>query len=259
MFKTYLKIASRNLLRHKLHTFILIFGLSMGIAASILILEYVSFRWSFDYFHADADRIFRVINTRYQNGEQIQKGPITYPTVGPTMTKDYPEIEQYTRLTYSSNLLLHYEDAPLFRVENALWTDEHFLNLFTFPLLAGDAKTALKETNCIAISRSLAEKIFTSDKLDYNTIVGKTVNLQDYPHPYKITAVFEDIPSNSTLQTNLMVSYASAIRYWGEGAGNSWDWSDFYHYLKLKPTTNIPLLTAKFDALVVSTISYSKF
>src|SRR5678815_2791278 len=98
MFKNYFKTAWRNLMKNKVFSFINIIGLSIGIAACLLILKYVNFQLSFDRFNKNADDIYRVTNDRYQNGKLIQHGTITYSAIGKAMQDDFPEAVSYTHL-----------------------------------------------------------------------------------------------------------------------------------------------------------------
>ncbi len=98
MLNSYFKIAYRSLLKNKIFSLINILGLGVGLSACILIFEYISFEFSFDKFHTSADRIYRVVNDRYQNGKQTQHSTYSYPAITPIMAQDYPEIEAYTRI-----------------------------------------------------------------------------------------------------------------------------------------------------------------
>src|SRR5688572_968244 len=139
MLTNYFVIAYRNVLKTKTFSAINIFGLSIGLAACLLIFQFVFFELSYDKFHENYDRIFRITNDRFQNGKLIQHGTITYPTIGPTMAKDYPEIEMYTRLMPGGELTVRIEDNS-FRGDNCHFADEHFLSLFKFSLLAGERR-----------------------------------------------------------------------------------------------------------------------
>jgi putative ABC transport system permease protein len=98
MIRNYLLVAFRNVLKNKVFSGINVFGLGIGLAACLLILQFVMAELSYDKFHTKLDRIYRVTNDRFQHGKLIQHGTITYPTIGPAMAKDFPEIERYTRL-----------------------------------------------------------------------------------------------------------------------------------------------------------------
>src|SRR5687768_12324551 len=157
MLRNYITIAFRNVAKNKVFSAINIFGLSIGLAACLLILQFVSFELSYDRFHDNFDRIYRVTNDRFQNGKLIQHGTITYPTIGPTMAKDFPEIERHTRLMPGGDLNVRIDDKD-FRGDRCHFADEHFLSVFRFVLLAGDRSTALKEPRSIVLTEALAKK-----------------------------------------------------------------------------------------------------
>src|SRR4051812_2844484 len=104
MLKSYLTVAFRNILKSKVFSAINVLGLGIGLAACLLIFQFVSFELSYDTFNNKLDRTYRVTNDRFQNGKLIQHGTIMYPTIGPTMAKDFPEIEEYPRLMPAGDL-----------------------------------------------------------------------------------------------------------------------------------------------------------
>lgn len=245
MFANHLKLALRNLRKNKSQSLILIGGLTVGMAACILLLQYVNFELSFDDFHSKKDRIYRVVNERIQNGETIQKGTITYPTIGPTMLEEFPEIKNATRIGFSSDVIItHGEKVE--PVEPGLWVDEHFLEIFDFPLLASEGLKLLDEPSEIVLSRSLAERYFPMARDNFEAIIGEEIRVDRYENAFKIVGICEDVPANSLLDFDLLLSYATAVKYWGEGADNSWTWSDYYHYLELEPDTDVAALETKF-------------
>ena len=245
MFQNYFKTALRNLDKNRTQTTILVGGLTAGMAACILLLQYVGFELSFDRFHTKKDQIYRVVNERIQNGESIQKGTITYPTIGRTMAEEYPEIKNATRLAYSSDFMITHENEVT-PTELGLWADEHFFEIFDFKLLVRNDVNVLDETNELILSRSLTEQLFPASKGDYEPILGKELKIDRYREPFKIVGVCEDVPENSLLQFDLLLSYVSTKRYWGEGTDNSWTWSDFYHFIELEKGTDVVALEAKF-------------
>lgn len=245
MFTNHFKITLRTLLKNKSQSAILIGGLTIGMAACILLLQYVNFELSFDKFHAKHDRIYRVVNERFQNGESVQKGTITYPTISRAMMEDFPEIKNATRIAYSSDAMITHEGS-VEPAEPSLWVDEHFFEIFDFKLLAQSDLKLLDETNEIILTQDLADKYFPLAKGDYDRVLGQELTIDRYDEIYKIVGVCENVPSNSTLDFQILGSYASAIRYWGEGADNSWTWSDFYHYIELEPEADAVALQAKF-------------
>lgn len=246
MLRNFLKIASRNLLKNKAQSFILIGGLAVGMTTCILLLQYVSYELSFDNFHTEKSNIYRVVNERFQNGRPVQKGTITYPTVGPAMQADFPEIVNATRIAYTSDVMLTKENQ-VYPTEPGLWVDKNFLSIFDFGLITEPKGPILDKPNEVVLTQNLADRIFP-DISSYDSIIGNDIVIDRYPDPFKIVAISKVIPENSTLQFDLLISYASCIRYWGEGADNSWQWSDFYHYLQLRPGTNVKELESKFTS-----------
>ncbi|HZZ76700.1 MAG TPA: ABC transporter permease, partial [Puia sp.] len=249
MLKNYFKIAWRNLIKNKADSAINIIGLSIGMAACLLILEFVSFELSYDHFNKNANNIFRVANDRYQHGKLVQHGTITYSAVGPAMKKDFPEIVANTRVEPLGSIILS-DNEKKYEVKNSIAVDNEFLSVFTYPLLAGDAKTALRDPNNIILSETLARKIFGVRNNDFSSVLGKTLQVSRDSLPYKITAVCKDVSENSHLQFDLLASYITLYEQknpWKEAEYDFTD-SDFWHYLLLKPGTDYKALQAKFDA-----------
>ena len=249
MIKNYFKIAWRNLVNNKTDSTINIVGLSIGMAACLLILEFVSYELSYDRFNRNANNIFRVANDRYQHGKLVQHGTITYSAVGPAMKKDFPEILNNTRVEPLGTIILS-DNEKKYEVKNSLAADNEFLSVFSYPLLAGDSKTALREPNNIILSETLARKIFTVRVNDFSSLLGKTIQVSRDSLPYKITAICKDVSENSHLQFDLLASYITLYSQkhpWKEAEYDFTD-SDFWHYLLLKPGTDYKALQAKFDA-----------
>ncbi len=247
MLRNYLVIALRNVRKNKVFSAINVFGLGVGIAACLLIFQFVTFELSYDKFHTKFDRIYRITNDRFQNGKLIQHGTIMYPTIGPTMAKDFPEVEAYTRMMPAGKLNIKAEDR-IFRDDDAHFADEHFLSVFSFPLLAGERSTALKERYSIVLTEETAKKYFQINDGNYTGIIGKVVYWGLDPQPYKVTAVCGNVPENSHLQFDALVSYTTLIYPEDHGADDSWTWSDMRHYLVLKPGVDYRQLESKFEA-----------
>ncbi|MEO9483950.1 MAG: ABC transporter permease [Ekhidna sp.] len=244
LIQNYLKVSYRDLKRNKTFTGINLFGLVAGMTVSLLMFQYVLFETSFDDFNEDADRIYRVINDRYQNGELVQHGAITYPTIGPTMKADFPEIESYTRMTYSGSNFINYENET-FRTGDYLIADEHFLTFFDYELIKGQQEECLDAAFKMVLTKRFAEKLIKKGE-DVTDLIGRAIHF-NYEKPFKITGILENPPANSHLQFGFITSYKSFIAIAGEGADTSWEWSDFYHYIKLKEDVNIVALNAKLE------------
>jgi putative ABC transport system permease protein len=249
MIKNYLKIAWRNLMKNKTFSFINIAGLSIGMAACLLILQYVSFELNYDQFNKNAPDIYRVVNDRYQNGKLIQHGTITYSAIGKAMKDDYPEVVNYTRWEPLGDGIIIYNDKKIGN-QQSFAVDNSFLSMFTYSLIAGNLQTALKEPNTLVISESTAKKVFDYRGNDFQTLIDRTVTLGGDSSLYKITGVCKDVPENSHIQFDFLISYSTL--YNGKNAVKQADYdftaSDYWLYIQLKHGTNYKTLQSKFDA-----------
>ena len=250
MFHNYFKTAWRNLMKNKLFSFINIVGLSIGMAACLLILQYVSFELSYDQFNKNAADIYRVYNDRYQNGKLIQHGTITYSAIGKAMQDDFPEVVNHVRVEPFGNAILTYGDKKIGE-QQLMAVENSFFSVFSCPVLAGDAKTPLTEPNTVILSEKLARKIFDIKDNNFQPVINKVIVIERDSLPYKVTAICKDVPENSHLQFDLLISYVS-LYSGGNGNWKEADYdftdSDFWHYIQLKHGTNYKALEAKFTA-----------
>jgi len=248
MFKNYFKTAWRNLMKNKTFSFINIAGLSIGMAACLLILQYVSFELSYDQFNKNIDDIYRISNDRYQNGKLIQHGTITYSAIGKAMQDDFPEVVNHARVRPEGPDIIINHDKKIGE-QNGLAVDNSFLDMFSYTLIAGNKLNALSEPNTIVISETFARKIFDIRDNNFQQIIGKTI-VRNNDAPYKITAVCKDAPENSHLNFSYLISYVTL--YSGQYPWTQADYdftdSDFWHYIQLKHGTNYKALEAKFPA-----------
>ena len=238
MLLNYLRLTWRNIWRHKAYSFINITGLAIGMASALFIFEYVLFEWSYDSHIDQLPQKYRVYNDRFQNGELVQHGTITYPMVGPFLAKDYPEIKSYTRV-FPSGRTPVIQEEQVFMEENCLIVDQHFLDFFSVDVLAGDIKNALKDYNSLAISTQVAKRYFDIENNEWSKAIGKTLEISEDRNPAKVTAVFAPFPEASHLNPEILLSYQTLIIDVGENdqgikiADVSRSWSDFYHYVEL--------------------------
>src|ERR1700744_107782 len=248
MIKNYIKTAWRNLWKNKVFSLINILGLSLGMGACLLILQYVNFQLSYDHFNKNADNIYRVVNDRYQNGKLIQHGTITYSAVGKAMKDDYPEVVANARVLQFGETTVTYKDKKIAK-NNTYCVDNSLLSMFSFPVVAGDQKTAIAEVNTAVISETLARKVFDIKGDDFASCVGQMVKMGTDTFPTKITAVLKDIPKNSIFQFDILVSYQTLIHSYGYKAAD-YDFHDsyFWHYIQLKPGTDYKAFDAKMAA-----------
>ena len=249
MLKNYFKTAWRNLMKNKIFSFINIAGLSIGMAACLLILQYVSFELSYDQFNKNGDDIYRVSNDRYQNGKLIQHGTITYSAISKAMQDDFPEIINHTRVEPLGTNIITYNNKKIGE-QKGLAVENSFLSMFNYPLLSGDGLSALKEPNAVILSETLARKIFDLKDNDFKSLIGNAIVIERDSLPYKIAAICKDVPENSHLQFDFLMSYItlySGKNSWKEAEYDFTD-SDFWHYIQLRHGADYKALEAKFPA-----------
>lgn len=247
MFRNYFKTAWRNLAKNKIFTAINIAGLSVGLAACLLILQYVSFQLSFDRFNPHAEDVYRVTNDRYQHGKLIQHGTITYSGVAKAMAQDFPEVVNYTRVRPRGGILINGEKK--LGEQPGLYVDNAFLDILAYPLLAGDKNTALKEPNTILLTERAARGLFDVKGNDFGRVIGQSV-LRDNDDPYRVTGILKDVPDNSHLDFQFLASYVTlyAGRNGWKKAEHDFTESDFWHYVQLRPGTDYKTVEARLPA-----------
>ena len=203
MVRNYMKIAFRNLLKFKGYTAINLLGLSVGLAAGMLILTHVIDETSFDQFHKNGERIYRVgtgfvdLKTGEDSGGYDANG---WP-LGKVLITNYPEVEEVVYIRNASGLDVNFEGKRI--EERPYYTDESFFKTFSFPLVNGNAQTSLKDPYSVVISESLAEKYFGSQPA-----YGKSLLLGDSLN-FIVKGVMKDVPANSHMQFNMLVSFST--------------------------------------------------
>ncbi len=249
MFKNYFKTAWRNLMKNKVFSFINIAGLSIGMAACLLILQYVSFELSYDQFNKNADDIYRIVNDRYQYSKLVQHGTITYSAIGKAMQDDFPEVINHARVEPFGKTIISTNNKKI-ADQNVVAADNSFLTIFSYPFVAGDVQTALKDPHDAVLSESSARKIFDIKNNDFSSVVGKIFIMGTDSTPYKITAVCKDVPENSHLKFDILASYITLYSSKNPYTQADYDFtdSDFWHYIQLKHGTDYKKLEAKFSA-----------
>ena len=207
MLKNYLTIALRNLVRYKIYTAINALGLATGIAFCLLTFLYVRHEWTYDQFHEKSDRIFRLgMSGGMFGGRDNARGVWLSDKIGPLMRENIPQFAHVVRIHQRTVKVSHGNNT--FEVES-LFTDEDFFQLFTFPLIHGDPKTVLANPNGIVLTQSAAQKYFGQ-----NDIVGQELSIQhriweEAEKTFVVAGIAEDPPENSSIQFDLIFSYAS--------------------------------------------------
>lgn len=239
MIKNYFKTAWRNIRKNKTFSAINIFGLSVGIAAFLLIINYLRFEYSYDDAHVNKDRIFRVPMVIAEKGGKEQTFAFTYPTVGPALKKDYPEIAEAVRFRRQGGIVKQ-GDQKFIEQGSIFYVDPSVFNVFSFHFLKGNASSAFNELNDAVITAETAKKYFGNADP-----VNKALHYNN--EDYIVKAVLEDIPANSHVRFNILLNYNKYIQL-NPNANTSWGWSDFYTYVLLKPGTDVKALETKLPA-----------
>ncbi|HTR28419.1 MAG TPA: ABC transporter permease [Puia sp.] len=201
MLRTYVKIAWRNLSRNKLYSIVNIGGLTVGLACCILIGLYLSNELSYDRFHRNAGRLFRV-TTEYTTNRVVNRVGQTASAPGPRLSAAFPQIRSYVRINNWQPYVVRYEERT-FVESRFLFADSTFFTMFSFPLIEGDARTALDAPARIVISQSMEKKYFGSGQA-----LGKTLRVGG-TRDYLVTGVARDAPINSQIKFDFVASYAS--------------------------------------------------
>lgn len=222
MIRNYFRIALRNILRHKAYSAINISGLAIGMASSILILLWVQNELSYDRFHAHADQVYRI--TADASGFKAAVNPAGMPS---GLQAAMPEIKKTVRLSHMSSTLFDGGDNRKFQEKKGFYADSTFLEVFSFPLLQGNAKTALLHNDGVLITESLAKKYFGN-----TNALGHTLK-KDNEHYVTVTGVLADLPSNSHLQFDYILPMSSIAGTDDDLKTNQYGNFNFYSYVQL--------------------------
>jgi putative ABC transport system permease protein len=250
MFSIYFKSAWRNLLRHKFFSFISVAGLSIGLCACILIIQYVNAELGVDRRHKKLDDLYRVVNDRYEEGSLVQHSTMTYSGIGKAMKEEIPEVETYCRVEPYRVEVISWSDKKI-ADQRAIAVDASFLSMFTYPLLAGDQRSALQEPNGVIVSEKMAREQLGMK--DPQALLGQTLVFDTDSLPYKITGISKDVPGRSQLHFDLLISYISLYSKSGNNqfaiADNDFTQPGFWQYIQLKGGADPKTVERKFAAL----------
>ena len=236
MFKNYLKVAMRNLWKYKSFSIINITGLAVGLSCFLLIALYVMDELSYDRYNKNASRIYRINSDIHFGGNDLHL-PVTSDMMGAALRKDYPQVEEYTRIYNSNGNKLIKKGNEYINEFHVAHVDSTFFNVFSLPAVNGDTRTALNEPNTVVLSESAAKKYFgTTD------VLGKTIETNDNNSTlYKITAVITDIPANSHFHFDFLFSMKNVEYQWGQYLSHN-----FHTYLLLKKGADPAAVEKKF-------------
>ena len=238
MFKNYLKIAWRNLLRNKSFSLLNILGLSIGLAVTALILLWVNYEMGFNQFHDNKDRIYEVYNKYPVDGE-IWTWNSTPKVMASVIKKDYPEVEAVSRYFYDTSFLFSKDDKRI--KSTGTIVDPDFLKIFSFPLVEGNMETVFEDVNSVVITQEFAKKLFGDE-----SAVGQIVKV-DNTDSFKVTGILKDLPVNTEFDFEFLMpwSYLKQKGWHDENWGNN----SVATYVLLKEKTNYGAFSKKIKSL----------
>ncbi len=244
MIKNYFKTALRNLARNKIYSFINIAGLSLGLACAMLIMLYIKDEVSFDKFHKKINQIYRIDRENVREEGSAHYSSYTGYVQGPRFAANIPEIQSFVRFQPSGAEI---KSGPNIQSEGVSFVDANFFSVFDFPLLKGDAKSALTQLNSIVITETIAKKYFGN-----SNAFGKTLLINETGKfaPHVITGVAKDCPQNSSIKFDILLPLKVSA---GE-ENDSKNWFNYFlsTFVVLAPDANVNALHTKMDKVFKS-------
>ncbi|MFB9844323.1 ABC transporter permease [Mucilaginibacter ginsenosidivorans] len=248
MIKNYLRSAWRNIARHKFISFINIFGLTVGLTCCLLIITYIINELSYDKFNVNADRTYRVTRIFYsRNGDENLHLSAVAPPFGPLLKNAFPDIEKVTRILPNGTTIFKYKEK-LFNEKNGAFADENFFDVFSVNVTKGDKKTALDDPYSVMLTTEIAKKYFGDEDP-----INKTIILDNIKHEFKVTGVFEALPSNSHMHPNILMSFNTlkdTAIYGEKQLETNFGNNSFYTYLLMPKEYNIQVISGQLDAFL---------
>jgi putative ABC transport system permease protein len=244
MFKNYIKIAFRNMFKFKIFSTINVFSLAIGMAACLLMLMYVVNEISFENFHHNKNRIYRIA-TEWGQEESKMKFAGSMPALAPALNSQIPEVEKAIRIQRDYGAVIINQAKEEIQEDNLFFTDPAIFDIFSFNLVEGDKATALRDPFSVVLSEKQASKYFGS-----NSPIGEYLDYGDTP--LKITGLMENVPINTHLNCEFLVSY-STLKALGKVFDKPWNhWGDDLTYVLLKQNVSPTSLLKKLDELLLT-------
>src|SRR5687768_10343912 len=253
MIKSYFITGIRNLFKQKIYAFIKIIGLALGLATALMIYLYIQEDLSYDTFHDKYDRIVRLLTIDSAEGVSSKHVGVTQPMLAPTAEEELPEVVESVRFTGGGRYDLSYNDNTL-KCEAAFRVDPSVFDVFDFKVIEGPSKGILEDPGSIAITHTLAKKIFGGENP-----IGKTIKLNRTTDLH-VTAVLEDLPKNSHLQFDLLHSLVPGKDEEGlRQALETWQGIFTYSYLLMDKPADVVDLNGKLQAITKKNNAFEFF
>lgn len=242
MIKNYLVIALRNLLKNKTFTIINVLGLAIGIASALLIKQYVYFERSYESMHPNAEDIFRITLNLYNDSEFIENDCETYQTLGPDLAEKMPEVLDYARFMNWDAAEIKVKDKAYYETKIYM-ADPSAFELFSYDVLFGDPISSFSEPFKIVISESIANKYFGK-----SDVVGETMSIQHTDDPLEVVGVIADLPQNTHLKFDMLISHATIPKYYKWYLKYPWGGNNEYTYLRMEKGADVEEFNKKLKA-----------
>jgi len=238
MIISYILAFFRQVSRNKIFSILNVLGLSVGMAAFMLLLQFVVYEKSFDDFHPGSENIYRVRYDAYRNGERMFACAAAVPAVGPAMKNNFPEVLEYSWAFPLAGVLTNDQNVS-YRERKIQIATPSFLSMLDWGMIAGDS-SALSMPNTIVLTEATAKKYY-GDK----DPIGRTLRFGD-EFEFEIRGLIKDVPENSHIKFSALIS-AETLHQWSEGGSrNAWGWYDFNTYILLEPGTDALVFQEKF-------------
>lgn len=239
MFNNLLKHSIRSFKRQRAYIVINVIGLSIGIACSLLIALFVINEASYDRYNKKKDSIVRIVLTGKIGGQEII-GAYTCAPIGPTMAREFPEVENFLRMNGWGPTVIEY-NKQTFTEEHFIEVDSSFFDFFSIPVIKGDKENLLNSPRKVVLSESTAKKIFGEENP-----IDKSIKIGNDSVRYTVTGVFGDVPANTHFEANILGSFMTNPR----SANPIWLSNSFSTYLLLKPNTNYVDVDSKIPVML---------
>jgi putative ABC transport system permease protein len=253
MIKNYFKITLRQLMKNKTFTFINLFGLTLGFLCFILLALYIHDELSFDLFHQDSNRMYRVLqHEKQENGTTRTVAPVAC-LIGKEGVAQFPEVEDMCRLSALGRVTVGNDPANR-DYEQLLYADPNFFSFFDFKLLEGKPDEALKNPDAVVLSEKFAKKYF-GDEPAFGKRLWVSLTRNDQLIEFTVTGIMKDLPKNSHLQIDMLFSEATfptIFPWYNQFVSTDWTSNFYLTYLKLKENADHSQVSSKFKTLVQS-------
>lgn len=243
MFKSYLLIAVRNLLKYKSFSAIIILGMGLSLASFILISIFVYDEYQYDRHHPEGDSVFRLYSLTSSPEEGESYLAMVPPVLATRLSSQFPEISSTARILGNFGENQMEVGNKMFNETGVMHVEGNLLDILAVPILEGDRNQVLGIPHVVALSESMASKYF-----DAQNPIGQTIKIDGVDH--EVTHVYQDFPEQSHVQFNAMVSLESISANWTPERTESWIWHQFYTYVKVHPGTDLVALEEKFQTYV---------